>query len=285
MVHTAIGFKGTVDQVGEAKRMSLLGPRFRVASATDWALSVQATDRTVRVAAGAGEACGVTDTTNAAEDIQFPANTGGSDRFDLLVSRFVWTDPITLPAFTVLTGTVGAGGPDLTKLVRNPGTQYDAVLGVVRVQPGVGAFAPTDLFSLVPAGGVSGPLVIPQTAHMVAVDGAAGVELVTSASSMVTLWRHNGTGWAAVRSRGRLRAVDGVTTNSGGALVFPHGLGVAPASIQVSPGPQASDLLHRIGVIKVNSWGASDVVINFVRTDTSSYLLNSLVSLEWSAEA
>lgn len=194
MSHSSIGFKGTVDQVAEAKRMALLGPRFRVPSTADWALSLPSLTRTVRVSTGSGEACGVRDTTNAAEDIAFAANGAGSDRYDLLVNRFLWTDPVTQPAFAVVQGVAGAGAPNIAGLIRTPGTQYDAVLAAVKVRPGVtGPFVGTDLFNLTPGGGVGGPFVVPQASFISAVDGELGNELLVTATGR--RYRHDGTTW------------------------------------------------------------------------------------------
>lgn len=159
MAHTAVGFKGTVRQDAEARRLGRLGPPFTVAGAGDWAVTPATGDRMVSIAAGSGQAGGVTDTTNAAELMQLPANTADKERFDLIVNRFRWTDPVTLPAFTYITGVPGAGVPNAAGLTRILGSQYDGVLSVVRVAPGQGALSGNDCFDLRVRGGEVGPLI------------------------------------------------------------------------------------------------------------------------------
>jgi hypothetical protein len=151
VVHTTVGFKGTVDQAGEARRMARLGPRGTVADATAWKVAAAAGDRTVTVAVGSGQACGVHDTTTAVDTLPaLPANGTSSTatRWDLIVARWKWTDPVTPVEFLSLAGIAGASGPDLTKLVRTPGTQYDLVLAVVRVAGGQGTLTPNDVFDV-----------------------------------------------------------------------------------------------------------------------------------------
>jgi hypothetical protein len=148
VTHTTVGFKGTVGQSEEAQRLARLGPRFTVGSATDWLLSASSGDRTVTIAPGSGQACGVQDRTVAADTLQLPANNATSERFDLIVARFLWTDPVTPVAFAFVQGTAGAGAPPVAGLVRTPGSQYDGVLGVVRVAPGQGTLTANDVFNL-----------------------------------------------------------------------------------------------------------------------------------------
>jgi hypothetical protein len=53
--------------------------------------------------------------------------------------------------------------------------------------------------------------------------------------------------------------------------------------VSITTGQQASDLLQRIGVVKLINWDASNIVVCFVRTDTSAYLTASLLSFDWVA--
>lgn len=151
VVHTSSGYTGTVDEVAEARRFAVAAPRFRVASSTDWALSVSgAVNRTVGISAGMAVACGVLDSTGAADAVAFAANGGGSDRYDALLATWDWTTHTV--AFRALQGTTAPPlinsslvSIDNTKVNRIPGVQYDAVLGVVKVRPGVGLFTSGDL--------------------------------------------------------------------------------------------------------------------------------------------
>jgi hypothetical protein len=158
VTHDPAGFTGTVDQIDEARRFALGGGgRFRVNSSTDWALTPTGATRTVSIAAGAGIACGVYDTTTAADTVTFAANAGGSDRFDALVATFDWSamtisfrviQGTTVPPAIVRTGVT----VDTTKINWLPGLRYDAVLGIIRARPGVTTLAPADLYDCRPWG-------------------------------------------------------------------------------------------------------------------------------------
>lgn len=187
MAHAPKGFTGTVDQSAEAVRFAMAAAPFRVKSSSDWPISVVGgVDRTLRIGTGVAQACGVTDTTNAAEDIQFPANSSGATRYDALVARFDWTS--TAVTFGYVTG--GATPPalqlttpvDNAKINRIPGTRYDALLAVVPVTSGVGTFPTSGAGAFVdcrPWGGIAGPLVIPTSSYRDRVDVPLGGQLFT----------------------------------------------------------------------------------------------------------
>jgi hypothetical protein len=96
---------------------------------------------------------------------------------------------------------------------------------------------------------------------------------------------YNGTKWMYVNSGRVLYTVGAPTTDAGGTYTFPHGLGVTPSNVQVTTTQQASDLLQRIGVVKVLNYDSSNIVVGFVRTDTSAYLASSLLSFDWEARS
>jgi hypothetical protein len=81
VTHAPAGFTGTVDQVDEARRFALSGGgRFKVLGSADWAPSASGSvNRTVNIAAGMAQACGVVDITTAADTVTFAANGGGTD--------------------------------------------------------------------------------------------------------------------------------------------------------------------------------------------------------------
>lgn len=94
--------------------------------------------------------------------------------------------------------------------------------------------------------------------------------------------------WTRVAGRrtvGRVAQGSGVTTDASGLLVLPHGLGTIPTSISVTTGPQGSDLLNRIGVVKLTNYDAANIVVLFIRTDTSAVIPSSVIGFDWSAEA
>lgn len=257
MTHTPVGFTGSVDQVGEAKRMSRLGPRFTVASANDWKLELTTADRTVRIKAGSGQACGVTDTTDADETKQFDPNTGGTDRYDLLVARWTWANPVVVPTFEIIKGTPGAGVPDVASLVRQPGTRYDGVLGVLRVRPGVGAFAANDLFDVRMWGGETGPLVSTGIAYLSVRDAPVGTELITLTSparyTKVSGWADaaiDGTAVPAGAWVAQLRVSRVVSIlNAGGGISAPFGVTFTKLiSVLMVAGDAAADLAYVIPI-------------------------------------
>jgi hypothetical protein len=97
------------------------------------------------------------------------------------------------------------------------------------------------------------------------------------------LHTYNGTKWV-FKASGRVQYnVGSPTTDAGGTYTFPHGLGVDPSSVQITTGQQASDLLQRVGVVKLLNHDATNIVVCFVRTDTSAYLTASLLSFDWVA--
>jgi hypothetical protein len=94
---------------------------------------------------------------------------------------------------------------------------------------------------------------------------------------------YDGSKWN-FKTKGRVQYnVGAPTTDSSGAYVFPHGLGVVPSAVSITTGQQASDLLQRIGLVKFTNSDATNIVVNFVRTDTSAYLTSSLLSFDWVA--
>lgn len=154
VTHNPAGYAGTVDQVDEARRFALGGGgRFRVSTSADWTPTASSsTNRTVNIAAGAGQGCGVYDATTSSDSVVFGANTGSVDRLDAVVATFDWTAKTV--AFGVIAGT-STGPPgvnggtgtavDVTKINRLPGIRYDALLAVVRARPGVTILAGADL--------------------------------------------------------------------------------------------------------------------------------------------
>jgi hypothetical protein len=199
VTHTSQGFTGTVDEVAWANMSALASHRFRVASATDWAVSVSgSTARTVNIAAGSAWACGVRDITSAQDTVAFATNSGGSNRYDALVASFVWgSDTVTFKAITGTTSPPAVNSTttvSATKINRIPGVQYDALLAVVQIRPSVGILASGDLFDMRPYGGLAGPLLLPNSTYLTSFDAYPGAEVyaVDTTQRWLTL---NGTTW------------------------------------------------------------------------------------------
>jgi hypothetical protein len=162
------GFGGArFGETNWARYHAFAGPPFSVADSTDWLPTVNTgTARTINVAPGRGQACGVYEDTDAQETVAFAANAGAGTRFDYLVATFNWSTNTRI--FRALTGTVGAYPAintsittvDSAKVNRVPGVQYDAIIAAVQVPVGRGIFQPGDLVSdMRPWGGASGPMV------------------------------------------------------------------------------------------------------------------------------
>jgi len=205
VTHAPAGFTGTVDQVDEARRFALGGGgRFKVKSSADWALTASSSvDRTVTVAAGTGVACGVIDITTAVETLTFAANGGGTDRFDAVVASFDWSNGSV--AFRIVQGTgviptvVRTGTTvDTAKINWLPGTRYDAVLGVIRVRPGVTILAPADLYDCRPWGQWS-QLTVATVSRKEAIDLDAGGQVKATDTGQV--WQWTGSAWACAVAR------------------------------------------------------------------------------------
>jgi hypothetical protein len=150
-----------------ARYHAFAGPPFSVADSTDWLPTVNTgIARTINVAAGRGQACGVYEDTDATETVAFAANSGAGTRLDYLVATFDWAAKTRV--FRALTGSVGAYpaiNGSLTvvnpaQVNRVPGVQYDAIIAAVQVPVGRGIFQPGDLVSdMRPWGGAAGPMV------------------------------------------------------------------------------------------------------------------------------
>lgn len=191
MAISSLGFKGTVGQSEDARRWGRVAPRFTVGSSTDLVVTNAAGDRTVSVSAGSAEAGAVLATSDAPVSVQLPANGAATARYDLIVFRYKWTDPITQPVFTYIAGVDGATGPNVAALIRTLGTQYDGVLAVVRVGPGQGTLTANDIFDARAWGGVAGPLLTSApSAYQPLIDAAAGSELLVLGSG--ARYRHSG---------------------------------------------------------------------------------------------
>lgn len=260
--HTAVGFKGTVRQDGEARRMARLGPRFVVDSADDWAVTATSADRTVSIAPGSGQACGVTDTTTAAESLQLPVNSSGQTRYDLIVNRFLWTDPVTDPVFTYVLGIPGAGVPNVAGLTQIPGTQYDGVLAVARVASGQGALTGNDLHREAMWLGPAGQLMVSNMAARPTAVRPAGLR-ITAADRPTAVYVYDGTRWVqegvvadvsatpagSYVSRQEGNPTVNIADGLGGfAFDLPWAFSAIPLRIALTPGDYNSPIIAPVGV-------------------------------------
>ena len=178
MVQTLTGFKGIVDEAGEARRFAMLAPPV-VAGANDLKPSSSGT-RTIALTAGTALACGIRYAETAATSAVLPANTSGQPRFDLVGLRFTWG---ASPSVTVFSkqGTPGAS-PSSPAPTRTPGVVYEMVLAVVYVRSGVTTISAGDVYDTRVWGGVGGPYRAVQATNLARVDLPLGAEILVGTS-------------------------------------------------------------------------------------------------------
>lgn len=259
--HTSWGFAGTVDEIAEAKRFATLAPRFRVGSFNDWTVAVSTSvNRTIRIGPGIGAACGVADSTGAEDTVAFAANAGGSNRLDALVATFDWsTHAVT---FNVITGTTSpplVNGStttvDLSKINRVVGVRYDALLGVVKVRPGVGLFSSGDLADCRMWAGFDGYALTGTSTYLTLLDTFPG-SLVQANDTNIVWERLAGGVWGIHGWVGTDRTTQPMLAMRNLAFSVPHN-----ASTQVNAWPDQVDhsgglfTAAALGRIQCNAYG------------------------------
>jgi hypothetical protein len=178
-------------EVSWAQHHSTVNPRFLVKDSGSWQPTISTSlARTIDIAAGSAQACGVYDVTDAPESITFAANTGTSDRYDYFVARFDWSSRTRV--FTVIQGTPNAPAVNRTgsAVIAGqanwiPGVRYDALLGWVRIRPNANLLQPGDISDLRMWGGGSGPLVTNTLTNMALLDVPPYAEVVSTFNSNV----------------------------------------------------------------------------------------------------
>jgi len=220
---SSIGFKGTVGQSEDARRWGRMGPRFTVGGTADLKVSPAAGDRTVNIAAGSAQAGAVVAISDAVSTVSLPANgtaTSGA-RYDLIVFRYKWTDPITQPVFTYIQGTPGGGVPSGVSVARALGTQYDGVLAIVKVAGGQGALTANDIFDVRVWGGAGALITGASDGNLSFLDLDDGVSVLGNSSQR--LWRKLAGSWkyaggAAPAAGGSFARTDGTPTLNAGVV-------------------------------------------------------------------
>jgi hypothetical protein len=174
------GFEGTVNDAEFARLLATAGPRYLAQGSADWAVTPTGVARQVSIAAGVGRLLGVRHETTGATTVTNATNSSGSDRYDIIVWRGDWTAN-TVTA-TAITGTPGAGIPAaITKSLLTTGAVYDGPICVCKTVSGGGVYSASDIFSLVPYGGV-GQIMVPQLSFISSHDQVPG-QIWTDAGS------------------------------------------------------------------------------------------------------
>lgn len=174
MAQTLTGFKGIVDEAGEARRFAMLAPPV-VAGANDLKPSSSGT-RTIALAAGTALACGIRYAETASTQIVLPANTSGQPRWDLVGLRFTWGATQSVTLFS-RQGTPAAS-PASPAPTRTPGVVYELVLAQVYVRSGVTTIAAGDVYDTRVWAGVGGPYRAQQATNLGRVDLPLGAEIL-----------------------------------------------------------------------------------------------------------
>ena len=179
MAATVTGFKGIVDQAGEARRFHRTAVPV-VGSATDLKVSSSGT-RVMTIAAGTCMAAGIHFKETASQTVTLPANTSGQPRFDIVGLRFTWTaDGGTVVPFSKQ-GTPSAT-PTSPKPDRIPGNVYELVLALVYVRASVSTISSSDLYDMRVWGGVGGPFRAGQATWFTRMDLPLGAEVLVGTS-------------------------------------------------------------------------------------------------------
>lgn len=179
MAATVTGFKGIVDQAGEARRFHLTAPPV-VGSATDLKVSSSGT-RVMTIAAGTCMAAGIHFKETASQTVTLPANTSGQPRYDIVGLRFTWTSSGGTVVPFSKQGTPSAT-PTSPPPTRDPGNVYELVLALVYVRPSVTTVSSSDLYDMRLWGGVGGPYRASQATWFTRMDLPLGAEVLVGTS-------------------------------------------------------------------------------------------------------
>ncbi|GAC81218.1 hypothetical protein SAMN04488550_4116 [Gordonia malaquae] len=194
MVMSTAGFQGPVSESQEAGRFLRIAPPALVDGPNDLRVTTAAGTRTVSVAAGTAQVCGVTVKSDAATSLTFAANSGGT-RLDVVVLRVVWAGPSSAVSIVVKQGT--SGSSTLPTLTRSAGATYEMPLAVVSVGTSVTTITSPNIFNVATYGGLGGRMRIAQESYCAIADGATGAEMAIEGTTRT--YRRNSDGsWTLV---------------------------------------------------------------------------------------
>lgn len=89
--------------------------------------------------------------------------------------------------------------------------------------------------------------------------------------------------WDGTKWRASTQGHESLTSDAGGNIVVPHGLGAVPTKVLVTPGAQLSDLLQRIVDFTWTNADAFSFVVVLRREDTNAVLGPQTVRFSWQA--
>jgi hypothetical protein len=141
MTLVAAGFPGSVNDIQWSQYADLLGH-----DGTDgMSVSVATGDRTVQIAAGISNVCGILAVNDGPITVgPLPANAGSQTRIDRIILRANWSNKTLTATFRQGTPSANPVPPTLTK---NRGSLYEVRLAQVIVAPGTGNLSSGDLIA------------------------------------------------------------------------------------------------------------------------------------------
>ena len=76
-----------------------------------------------------------------------------------------------------------------------------------------------------------------------------------------------------------------MSTDSNGYVTIPHGLGVKPTTVSVTPAQGVNATVSQIAQPIVAAYDQTNILVRVVRTDTHDWLRGNPVGLFWMAVA
>ena len=192
MALTTAGFQGVVTESQEAGRFYRIAPPALADGPSDMSVVTTSGTRAVRVNTGTVQACGVTVTNDSALTFNLASNSG-SARFDMILLRIIWSGATSSAEIVLRQGSSG-GPPAIT---RNPGSQYEMPLAVVRVGPLVTTISSADIYDIRTYGGRGGRMRVPQESYIGWIDGHVGAEVIVE-GTVRTYRKAAGNAWTLV---------------------------------------------------------------------------------------
>lgn len=176
MAITSVGYAGTVNEAQWAKLMRAVG---RVSNEhgvlSGFTCASGGATRAVTVTAGEAVAAGVLAESDSTVTVNHDANAGSTNRTDLVVLQYDWTNDVT--SVTIVKG-AGTSTPALTQ---TPGTLWQIGLAKVTVRPGVTTIAGADIVAVKPLPRIprlfTGSITLVDISHSAAAAVAASVDV------------------------------------------------------------------------------------------------------------
>ncbi|HTF53600.1 MAG TPA: hypothetical protein VK735_39660 [Pseudonocardia sp.] len=140
MTIVTAGFPGSYDDLKWSKFQGLIAND----AVDSMVVSATTGDRNVSIGTGTANVGGIFTEVTVAQTFQFPSNTSGLSRIDLLVLDANWTTKTVVPARVPGTPSSNPQAP-FSEVIRNHGTRYQLPIAQVIIDHNQGALASGDL--------------------------------------------------------------------------------------------------------------------------------------------